>query len=904
MDSWQATRQSQTQTRSSGLASESLVAEICLQIVDACLFGTLFLAPLFFGGRTPVGRFVLITIACLASVAWFTRQAILKRAKWTRTRANLIGLAALLVVILQLAPLPTDVIRQLAPRAGSLLPLWTVETNDPVQLGVWPTLSFTPSSTKIALATLIAYMLLFVTVTQRLQSFADVERLLRLIALAVILMASFGLLQYFTSNGLFFWFYEHPFSSTYRVAKGTFTCRNHFAHFLVLGMGPLLAWIVLRLQEKKQVKYEQKINRKRCDIALILGLILVVFAVLLSLSRGGAVAMAIVITIGITLYYRRGLISCSFLYGFAALGILVIGMLSVYGYESVAGRLDDLTSGSINELDSNNGRRKIWAANLAAAQEGGFFGSGAGSHREIYPVYLPQSQNIEYTHAENGYLQIITECGYLGAGLLALSLLAIGRWCWQAIRQANSVRQLVAAAAVSSGLAASVVHSLVDFVWFIPTCMSLTILLASCALRLAQISAGEKVQAKMEMPWSRLRWVGLALVTSLASVWAGSVVFGPACGSTHWDRYLFTSKAQKIETVKRLNALQPDLGEKTGRNSLPEMAIFNLKHVLAHNPDSARANLRLAGKYLHLFGIRQHDSANSMSIDQIRDAAIASQFSSAQELRQWLRQAFGKDSDLLYQAYFHTRKSLQLCPLQGQGYLYLANLCFLTGHGQEAISAHITQSLLVRPHDGRVLFESGRQALLMGQGEKAFDLWSKVFHDPGPHQLQIIKLLGAHLPASVFLETFQPDWHILPYVWRWYKQIGSDGSQQAIMHYAKLLAAQECPEYPTGKAASIWLSVAKMQQTLNHQDSALVSLKLAYEADPSRYRIRRTYGQALLNSQQYRLAELHLRWCYFRKPIDTKLHKALAMARNGSIAHSANTTPSIATNASKPAYIK
>jgi len=885
MTSWQATRRSQTQTLRRGDSSESPAAVVCLQIVDACLLSTIFLAPLLFGGRTPVGRFALIAIACLAGVAWFTRQALLKQAKWTRSWAYGIGLAALAIVILQLVPLPTEVIRQLAPRTSSLLPLWTVETNHSVQLGVWSTLSFTPSSTKIALATLVAYVLLFVTAAQRLQSLADIERLLRLIALSAILMGGFGLLQYFTSNGRFFWFYEHPYSSTYRVAKGAFSCRNHFAHFLVLGMGPLLAWIVLRLQEKKQASAGQASSLKLYDVSLVFGLLLVVFAVLLSLSRGGAIAMAVVCTIGIALYYRRGLVSGSFLYGFAVLGILVVGMLSVSGYESVAGRLDDLTSGSIDELDNSRGRRKIWAANLASAQQGGLLGAGAGSHREIYPVYLPESLNIEYTHAENGYLQIITECGYLGAGLLVLSLLVVGRWCLQAIRQAISVRQLVAAVAVSSALAASVVHSLVDFVWFIPACMSLTILLAACSLRLAQLSASEEVQARVEVPWSRLRWVGLAVGASLASVWAGSIALGPARASVHWDRYLLTSKAQKIESVKQLYALQPDAEEKVDRNLLPEIAIFNLKHVLVHDPDSARANLRLAGRYLQLFDARQREADNAMSIDQIRDAAMASQFSSADELRKWLEQAFGDNSRLLYQAYYHTRKSLRLGPLQGQGYLYLANLCFLNGDGKAAIDAYLDQSLQVRPYDGQVLFEAGRQKLLLGRAEEAIKYWQQIFLDQGSHQLQIVRLLAGQVPASAFLETFQPDWRGLSYVWRWYRHGGSPEDWQNIVQHAENFAERECPDYAPERATRIWRSLANMQQALNEHQRALVSLGHAFEISPSDYHVRRQYGQTLLRVQHYARAESHLRWCFSRKPEDARLHAELVEATQGSLAH-------------------
>ena len=67
------------------------------------------------------------------------------------------------------------------------------------------------------------------------------------IALSTILMAGFGLLQYFFSNGRFFWFYDYLYSNTSNNTTGSFSNRNHFAHFLCLGLAALIAWIMARI---------------------------------------------------------------------------------------------------------------------------------------------------------------------------------------------------------------------------------------------------------------------------------------------------------------------------------------------------------------------------------------------------------------------------------------------------------------------------------------------------------------------------------------------------------------------------------------------------------------------------------------------------------------------------------
>jgi len=889
MQTWQSSRNKPSRSRAKSSEKETPLAVICLQIVDACLIGILFLAPLFFGGRHLLGRFVFILLASVAGIAWFTRQALLKRGKWTRSWANVLGLAMILSVAIQLLPLPIPWIEKLAPRNTSLLTLWTGDTSHAPQLGLWQTLSLTPSSTKIALATLIAYVLLFVTAVGRLQNLADVQHLFRLIALAVILMSGFGILQYFTSNGLFFWFYEHPFTTTARAAKGSFTTRNHFAHFIALGVGPLLAWAVIQLRSSNQKQshnqHAQKPFTVATSIALHVGLGLTALAVLLSLSRGGALALAIVSTLTIIIYYRRGLLSGTYLYGLAMLGLLIVGMLSISGYEQVATRLDDFTAGSLEELDNNEGRRKIWAANIAATQQGSLFGSGAGSHREIYPVYLPQSLNIEYTHAENGYLQIATENGLIGIALLGLTIVMISTWCYRALRNATSNSELILAGAVTAGLTASVVHSIVDFVWFIPACMSLTILLAACALRVAQLTKSSSTAIPPTIPCGKLRWASITAVAFGAAAWAVSTTIGPAAASLHWDSYLLASKSSNQQRLTN----KPLTDEASDQLSQIDAMIFHLQNILAHDPQSARAHLRLARKYLQQFKQRQQDSDNSMSVDQIRDAAMASKFDSSKSLQQWLLRAFGENSRLLYKAHYHTRQALRLCPLQGEGYLYLADLCFLEGHTTEAIDAYVQQTLQVRPYDGDLLFEVGRRRLLLGQVEQAFNLWQQIYHDTGTHQLKIIRLLAGQMPAEIFIQTFNPNWQTMRQIWQEYRQQEDAENWQTVLSFAEEAAQRECPEKSPRQASNIWHALASMQKELHHEEAALSSIQRAYHLTPNSYWVRRVLGQKLLRAEHYQQAEPHLRWCLARRPDDNALRNELVQATKSRLSNTATT---------------
>ena len=852
--------------------------------MDSCLLGIVFLAPLFLGGRHDLGRLIFVALASVAGVAWFAHQSLSQARKWTHSWAFPLGLAALLLVLLQLLPLSQDWLITLSPRTPELLPLWSHGADASAQLGTWATLSLAPSSTSVALATLIAYLLLFATVIGRLRNKADIEKLIRMIGYAGVLMGCFGLIQYYFSNDRFFWFYEHPHTTTSDAVKGSFTTRNHFAHFLTLAIGPLLACcLLIRLKPSSRSRSSasppSRAARSRTQMSLMLcfGIVVITLGVLLSLSRGGAAAFATAVTFAVGAYYRRGLINGAALYGLAMLGVIVVGVLSFSGYEEVSKRLDDFVSGSVEGLDKNEGRRKIWAANLEAIQAGTFFGAGAGSHREIYHLYLPQSLTREYTHAENGYLQIATENGWAGALLLAATLVAVGSWCMRALLWSSSDHAYLLAVGITASLLASVIHAFVDFVWFIPSCMSLTIILAACALRLGQLETQAHSARRFSVTWPRSRWICLTATAAAAAGWAILTTLGPATAATHRDKYLLAAKVNREHAFRTLTSnAQPE--ETAAGQANTESAIFHLRNTLAHDPRSARAHLRLAGKYLQYFNLLQQSAANSMSVDQIREAALASRFQSGRELQQWLQTAFGQNSRLLYQAHYHTVQALRLCPLQGEGYLYLANLCFLEGNQPGAVEAYIEQSLLVRPYHGRVLFEAGRQLLLAGQLERAFNLWKRTYHDSGIHQLRIVRLLAGELPAPAFLQLFQPNWHTLRYVWQGYEQTGRADDMLAVLSYAENAAEREFTGVQSEQAAYVWRYLSNIQSKLNKESGALHSMEQAYRAAPSTLWVRRSLGQKLLQAARYDDAAVHLRWCLARQPDNDNLRQELVMA--------------------------
>jgi tetratricopeptide (TPR) repeat protein/O-antigen ligase len=870
------------------------LADRLLLAVDAGVLGIVCVAPMFFGGRHDLGRLVFVALVAVTAFAWFVRQAILPAACRVRTAANSVLLAAVALVTLQLIPLPGDLLALVAPRNAELLPLWNAGA-EPASFGEWRSLSLIPQQTAKSLAMLISYGLLFVVVAQRIANTQDVWRILRAIAAASVVMAAFGLLQFYTSDGRFFWFFEHPYRSAAHCPLGSFVNRNHFAHFLVLGVGPLAAWL-LQAWESRHTDAHTTRTRSRLAAAgaslratslaahvasgaLVAALVLVLFAIFRSLSRGGAVALLVAASVLVGIYVVRRIVKPKFIVGLAFLAVLLVVVLSMSGqYERVVARLDDLTGGSLEIMDQNQARRKIWAANMAAIRAGWLTGSGAGSHREIYRAYLPESLNQEFTHAESGFLQIATENGIGGALLLTCGLGLCAAWGMACFRKSSTKEEVICFGAAAAGLAASAAHSLVDFVWYIPACMSVTIVLAACLLRLAQLSQPPAVTTiPRPNQMRRANWCIATALVAIAGAWCVRSFVGPGIAAVHWDRYLRASVAKTELARKQMADLVANRAVESAVDErlLNDMMLGHLEQVVAADPNFARGQLQLAAKLMARFENQQQSAKNAIGLTQVREAAIGGGFASPDQRRAWLQRALGPNLTLLVRARAAAQSAVQLCPLQGEGYIYLAYLSFLDDGIGDHADALVAQALAVRPFDADVLYAVGEREFLAGNFASAVEAWQRSFIHPGPHQAKIVYYLAGHVPAAGFLETFHPDWFTLRDVWTRYRQIGQPADLRTVLDYATAAADRQTREANSIRPEFIWAWLAAMHADLGESDAALQCLERAYAAHPRQYSIRYQLGRALIDAGRFAEAEPHIRWCLARRPADGALKAAI-----------------------------
>lgn len=837
--------------------------------VDAGLMLAIFAVPLAFGGRHSIGQFLLVVSAVWSALAWAMLQLTSPYPNWIRSRLEPLLLLIIAVGALQMVPLPAALTGLLSPETATILPMWNSAEESGLTAGVWPYLSLTVTETRAGVAVGMAYVLLFLVAVQRIRDVHDAGRIVRWIAMSGGAMVVFGLTQYMFSNGRMFWVFEHPQVTTDDRPIGAFLNKNHFSQFVAVTIGPLVWWLFARTDSESKPAAKADWAGNRVPAVVISGgiaaLVALAFvAVLVARSRGGFLALASASTVLLFVSYARSLISRRQLGVLSGIGLTVCLLMGIVGHEKVTRIMHRL------DTWSDNGRFDIWEANLKVISDFPIVGTGIGSHRHIHQRYLDQPfQDGEYSHAESSFLQVLTETGLVGFSISIVCVLLCFFWCCRGVKISQSRESTLVLGAAAATLVASCVQSLGDFVWYIPGCMVIVVLMMACALRVYQMERDRRTPTTTDRvrPLSRLRIACGALCLVPLGLWMGSLWLPRVLAEPHWVGY---------RRVALRPAAERDPAADGGTRRLKQFMVSMRKATKA-NPQDPRFHVRLAAQYMRLFHVMQSRSDNGFPLNQIRDAAIAGDFDSPEELREWLGRSCGEHIQYAYAAERHVRRAIELNPLEADAYLYLSELAFLSGAPSGFDRECIAQSLELRPYDASILFAAGRDARLDGNVEKWIEFWKRAFHRDAKIQTQIIRQLAEWTPAPVEIiaRVFEPDIPALERVTLVLTDMGlPDDRDKAV----SLLAGQlfERAGAPDNRdRARDWLkAAAAFSQVENERVEEC--LDNAYRAAPTDFVVRLEYGAWLLRNARVSDASRHLDWCQRIKPDHPKLNLLLS----------------------------
>lgn len=838
------------------------VQPLLVTATDVCLWMTFFGVAVCFGGRAAVGQLILVIGAALTAGCWLLHQLSTAEPEYTWSGSEWLWLTGIVIGVSQIIPLPREWMFALSPKLGQILLAPNGDSSASLGAEAWNQLSLAPWETASGLATFVAYSMLFLVVVQRVKTTADVERTMCGVGIAVAVMAVFAQLQYFTSNGKFFWFYQHPFMTTDHYPTGCFTNRNHLAQFLALGIGPLI-WCVLRKPEAGESEHAEThmfpANRNVFgSIVSGLGLGSVALTALSTLSRGGLLAVSVAIAVSLGVLWRLRQISA-----ISCLGLVVV--------VSGIGTILNLTGNEASlaaRLNSETGREHVWRANIAVAQDFPILGTGVGTHADAHHLHLDKPiEGIEFTHAESGYLQVMSETGFVGLSLAALFILVSLWWCCGSLRNPDTRVSSVAAAVLAS-LLANVAHAVADFFWYTPSCMLLLAIQLACACRLYQTTREELGRAARVWRVPRLVLWPVSCGVCVAAAWMAFLKLPATLAEPDHLRYLTI-------LVAGTNFYADDEDRQEAQHEKWQAAI----RAARLDPHNSRLQESAALAFVEWFDERQKQSDNPLPLGQLRDAIQASQFETPEAMNEWLDRAVGKNVKYLRVAMKYFHRALRESPLRAGSYVQLAELGFLNKLGKETESTYLKQAILLRPHDPEVLFAAGRSALMDGNLDQAMDSWTVSFEHSQRLREIIADLLAGQVTPEFFLEKFKPGVDSIGLLARAFAKAGREAeSREMWMRFISETRQRLKAPLTDGEYESAILRLYTAHLELHEPDEAIRIMTRGLKRLPYSFALRHTLGMALSTEKHFVEAAEHLQWCADRQPENEPLQQAAAHA--------------------------
>lgn len=837
---------------------------------DAALLATLVATPIAMGGRHPVGQALLTLAAGLATLSWLMRAWEKRGAEWRCSLVDGLFALGLLVGLVQIVPLPNDIVAAVSPHLAEVLPCWS---GGPLTLGRWNTLSLTPGETLTGIQILLAQAIFVAILFQRVRQGGpqEAERVLTVVAAATGLLAMLGVVQYLAGNGKYLWVYEFVHNDAAGMVKGTFTNRNHYASFLAIGAGAVAWWSLFSRPAKppKRRSFSRPDPlasqwRLACGMLVLAA---VAFAALSSLSRGGMLALATAAAVSLGLLLRARVIR-----PLAAVGIVtaaggVFLALQIHGLDRVENRLDTLFDERHQE--TGFGRLEVWRAATRAIADFPWLGTGVGSHADISQRYMPATDTTVFTHAENSYLNLGVEAGAVGLGVAALAICAAIVSCVIVFRGGDE-RQQGIAAAIAAALAAGLVHAGTDFIWYVPAISTSLAALAACGMALASRRWGgvPSISLPLGRPAAALAACGACAML----VASGARQLSAARAEPAWEESIRQARELAREAGDWLKEQSPDHPDHESARPARLLAVLDeriatLETVTALRPDHPRAWGALAVARLERFGLARRLAGAGIGLADLRQVATDGSFATPEDVWAWARNAVGPNYQQLEQAVAAAGRAVTVSPLDGEAWCALASIAFLTSPDPSLHKLCIDQALLVRPKNSLVLFEAANQAALDGDQERAIELWRTSFAVSGGQRTRILSILRPLVPATEAAAMLAPDLAGLRAIDAMWSRTSTVEEMRPIREQrleAALIAAAD--EKRSGSQAGLLMEAAGLQRTLGDLGAARATLQSAIAAQPSNYQAHLTLADLAMQCGEHDVADRELEWCRLRRP--------------------------------------
>jgi len=237
---------------------------------------------------------------------------------------------------------------------------------------------------------------------------------------------------------------------------GTFASRNHLVGYLLMTI-PLGIGFLFSVETNQDRPIGHWFHRL-CSLdgkTLLLGfsIIVMILGLFLSASRAGMLSLLLSLSLGLFLFNdfrteKRLFKKSALILGLAFLWAGWIGVNTFFTRFSTVS--EDIKL-----------RWVIWGNTLQILRDFPLFGSGLGTFAQIFPMYRTFHFRGLVTHAENDFLQLASEVGLVGFGLLAILFLFLFFKRGLRIRSETSPQRYIGIGALT-GILALMFYSLVE----------------------------------------------------------------------------------------------------------------------------------------------------------------------------------------------------------------------------------------------------------------------------------------------------------------------------------------------------------------------------------------------------------------------------------------------------------
>lgn len=380
-------------------------------------FGLLMFGPLAFGTVEPWSIFVLQTGTLVLSLLWLAKQWLDQEItlSWNPLFLPMAVFAILILlqIIFKSSAYPHDTI------SGAML--------------------------------YVTYGMLCFLATQTLIRTSQARRIALILGLYGFALASFALLQGVSSNGRIYWI-RLPRMGGW--IYGPYVNHNHYA-----GMMEMLVPIPL-------VAALSRLVPERGRIMAGIAAAVMVGTIFLSGSRGGMIAIFAELAVLATVLFRqKRRVRVAIAAG--AFAVVLISLLSWLGGKELTARVSSISSEARTEI-SGGMRLSIDRDAFQMFRSKPVLGWGLRTFPVVFPQFRTFYTNFFINEAHNDYMQLLTEMGLVGFGVMVWFLFVLYR---RALRKiANWTTQVTGALTLACmlGVTGILVHSLFDFNLQIP----------------------------------------------------------------------------------------------------------------------------------------------------------------------------------------------------------------------------------------------------------------------------------------------------------------------------------------------------------------------------------------------------------------------------------------------------